>query len=271
MGEQRVVWKAGGSVLVDEDSFHLLAARIEDFLAGDDSLERLYVVVSAMQGVTDSLISQIANIGESEEGLRAALEGRAEGSSAAVFDNPLTAEALLGGEIESAQRLQKALARRGLESRCITQLERFPLVAGGSYLRADLDLPLSVESFAEFDRRCGSVRIFIVSGFGAVNSDGDPVLFGRNAGDYVAALFSALDRKVKQVVFLKDVGGIYKHFGTAGQRLVPTLHARSLARIETGDLLDRRTLDVINCDFRIIDLQMSKGSLVVVGSTGIRK
>ena len=271
MTEHRVVWKAGGSVLVDEDSFHRLAQRIDEFVADNVTLQRLYVVVSAMKGVTDNLISQIAPDPDSEFTLRQALQNHNFTQNPPEFDNPLTAEALLGGEIDSAQRLQKALAARGLDSACITQLDPFPIVAGGSYLHAGFDIAASAQRFASFDRECPNVRVLIISGFGAVNAAGEPVLFGRNAGDYVAALLSALDKKVRQVVFLKDVGGIYKHFGTAVQRLVPTLAAADLSRIETGDLLDRRTLGIINCDFRIIDLHMSRGSLVVVGSTAVKK
>jgi aspartokinase len=268
---RRIVWKAGGSILVDHGSFEPLADRVSDYIE-DDSLERIYVVVSAMLGVTDRLLARIACDQRTAGLLQEALEQDPPfNATAAGLDNPSTAEALLAGELESASRLCNALATRGLEARCVTQFDNYPIVAEGSYLRGRLDLAASRSRFGSFDKECDGARVVVLPGFAGVNRSGEPVLLGRNASDFVAAIVSALDRKVEEVFFLKDVGGLYEHFGSARERLIPAITAADLRRLESGGLLDRRTLDVIACDFRIIDMHLKTGTTVVLGSLPVKK
>lgn len=272
MNGGRVVWKIGGSVLTSFKSFDVVAERICDFLAGDDPPERLYVVVSAMNGLTDKLVDRAFPDEQMRMVLSRCLYGtEVESRLMKLIDKPQTASFMLQGEIDSALRLGRALAERGLQAATVTQGEHYPVIAEGGHLNGCFLPEESSRRFADFEARYKDRRIVILSGFGAVNREGKPVLLGRNSTDYVAGIISALDGNVREVVFFKDTGGVYEHFGTAGQKLVATITSSQLRQLEIGDLLDRRTLDVIRCDLRIVDLRMRQGTLVINGSLAFKR
>ena len=253
-------------------SFDIVAERIADALSGNNPPERIYVVVSAMKGLTDKLINRAFPDQELCSLLNRCLSGEpVESRLQSLIDKPETAGFILQGEIDSALRLNRALSARCLHAETVTQNGYYPIIADGGNLNGCVCFEESHRRFAGFDSKLADQRIIILSGFAAVNFSGEPVLLGRNSSDYVAGILSALDSRVDEVVFFKDTGGVYEHFGTAGQRLVSTISSSRLKNLEIGGLLDRRTLDVINCDLRIVDLQMRQGTLVVNGSLAFRK
>lgn len=263
-GRRRIVIKIGGSVLTGESAYAAAAAELAEFLGAEPGLERLYIVVSALKGDTDRAIDRLAPYPDAGFRLRRLLAGTAELDPAdEKWNRPHFALSLLWGEIESAYVLADALAAAGVRAKAMTQLGPYPIVAEGAFLRSDLDLAASRRAFAVFDRACRNERVIVLSGFGAVNGRGEPTLLGRNASDYVAAILSALDGKVKLAVFLKDVGGIYADFRTRERRLIPATDINRLRAAGPTQVLDPRVLDIIACDFRVAGSPAGKAGTLV--------
>ena len=263
-GSGRVVIKIGGSILTDESAYAAAAKELRGFLNAGPGLERLYVVVSAMKGSTERAIDRLAPGPEAGDRLRRLLSGTAAPDPEnEQWNRPRFALFLLWGEIEAAYVLADALADAGIRAKTVTQLGPYPIVAEGAALRAELDLAASRRAFAAFDRLCRSERVIVLAGFGAVNGRGEPVLLGRNASDYVAAILSALDRRVGMAVFLKDVGGIYADFRTRAQRLIPAIDIARLRAEAPAQVLDPRVLDIIACDFRVAGSPEGKDGTLV--------
>jgi aspartokinase len=266
----REVWKIGGSVLRHEEDYRRTAENIIGYLASNPLLSRLYVVVSAARGVTESIVADLAPGAGDRRMLLALLAGEAvDGESRRRFDTPRVAAELLRGELESALALRAGLASAGAPATLVTQWDAFPLVAGGSYLRAGLLPAESRRAFARFERFHRQDRLLLLTGFGAVNRAGRPVLLGSNASDYVAAVLTALDARVRSLVFVKDSGGLFEDFGAPGQTLVGAVARDRLRRMRFGRLLDRRVLDAVACDFRICGPDMAAGTEVAYASAGV--
>jgi aspartokinase len=261
---RREVWKLGGSVLTDDAAFADFATRVADKLAQDAGLDRLYLVVSAMRGVTEALIDS-AVTGEARAFLRAGLKGEEIGSSwRERFDCPDLAAKLLLGEVDAAHRLRRALVLAGVQAKLATQFDFFPIACDGGHLHAELDLERSRARFRLFERICAGRRLVIVTGFGAVTAAGEPALLGRNASDYVAAILSRLDPAVREVIFAKDVPGIFENWQSRAERLIDRIEREDLSRREFGAVLDRRVLDIIACPFTVTGAALVGGTQVLV-------
>lgn len=264
MPGKRVIVKVGGSVLDGEAAYAETASALSGYLRREPEIERLYVVVSAQKGVTDRAIATLAPHPAARRCLRGSLAGEPPPRAALeCWDRPRRALALLWGEIESAFHLAERLALEGRRAAVVTQLGLYPLVARGSYLHAKLDLDGSRRRFERFDRAHRRSGIVILPGFGAANSRGEPALFGRNASDYVAAALSALDPAVGLVVFVKDAGALYEGFATGAPRKIAETGAARLRAAEFGQVLDRRVLEVIACDFRVVGRDIRDGGTMI--------
>lgn len=259
MQKQRVVWKLGGSVLEDESSYNLLAQVVQEYLNSTAKLERLYIVVSAMKGDIDRRVKAAAPEDSARQFLGELLSGSAENESCHKFDAPQLSSFLLEGEMESAHRLQKALEVKDLKAKVVTQHDYFPIASRGSYFRGEFDFPLSSSRFDFFEKLTRDFPVVILSGFGAVNEKKEPTLLGRNASDYVAALISRLDKQVREVVYVKDVQGIYENFSSPNRKLINLIDRLELLNKGEKQVLDQRVLDVISCDFFVTDVKMEKG------------
>jgi aspartokinase len=265
---RRIVVKLGGSVLTDEPAFARAASSLAELLAGDRKLDRLYIVVSAMKGVTDGTIDRLAPEAGARSRLRALLEGGAARPADAPWERSRIALSLLWGEIDAAHLLADTLDDIGVPAAVVTQLGLFPIAARGGRLSAEIDLDASRRRFSAFEQAVRDENVVILPGFGAVDGRGQPALLGRNASDYVAAVLSALDPKIGQVVFLKDVGGIFAGFRTAGERLIDEIDIGRLRAAGPQKVLDPRVLDVIACDFRVAGAPVGPGgTLVRLGRT----
>ena len=260
---KREVWKLGGSVLKNSKAFLYYAKAARSYLDRNPSVDRLYIVASAAKGDTERLIDTVGGSRSDRKLLRKRLQGErpAEGECCR-FDTRETPVRLLQGEIESAHKLRLAFVSAGEQAKVVTQLDFFPIVSQGSYLFAELDIESSRHRFELFDRICRQRRVVIITGFGAVNISGEATLLGRNASDYVAAIFSSLDRKVNRVMFAKDVDGIYDKFRTRDQYLIPSIKAENLRDKQLGEVLDRRVLDIIASDFCFTNDRLRVGTSV---------
>lgn len=262
---RREIWKLGGSVLTDDAAFETFAARAAAKLEQDAGLDRLYLVVSARRGATEELIDATAETEEERRHLRAGLRGeKLEHLWRERFEHPAVAAKLLMGEVDAAHRLRRALVFAGVRAKLVSQFDYFPIVAIGGYLHAEVDLDRSRERFPLFDRICADRRVVIVTGFGAVTAAGDPALLGRNASDYVAAILSRLDPAVTEVLFAKDVAGIFENWRTGAQRLIERIDRAELGSRDFGAVLDRRVLEIIACPFTVTGAELVGGTQVLV-------
>ncbi|MAG08114.1 hypothetical protein CMO89_01470 [Candidatus Woesearchaeota archaeon] len=203
---ERYVVKIGGSVLTSDDAYAYQARRIIDFYEKTNA-ERVYIIPSARKGHTDELINNLCKTPGDKQSLDRLLDGDYNvEEDVKRFDNTDIARYLLTGEIESAQRFRKETSRLGVDPQSLLQGVNFPIIADDRYLFASVDLGAS-EGSGVIDKI--NNRIVIVPGFGAHNYNKEVVLLGRNSSDFVAALIGHLDPLVKEVIYLKDVGGIY--------------------------------------------------------------
>jgi len=261
MTRHREVWKIGGSVLRSPADYIRCAAQISDHLKRNPELDRLYVVISAGFGITDRLVRQAAR-GQALERLHAVLHGKAACSEVGKLDTSETALHLLQGELDSVHALRSALASRGVQAKSSTQCDFFPITASGSFLRADYLQRESFIRFKLFEQICQGQRLVILSGFGGVNLKNQPVILGRNASDYVASLLTQLDPGITSATFIKESGAVFENFETPRQRPLSEISSEDLWQDQFEELLDRRVLTSITCDFRVCGLDLSGGTMV---------
>ena len=263
MPGKRVIIKVGGSVLEDESSYAAMASGIARYVRQAADLEKVYVVVSAKKGATDRAIEALAPNPDLRRRLRGRLAGDSSGDPGLEhWESPRHSLALLWGELESAFHLSECLCREGQAAKVVTQLGLYPIASRGRYLRAELDIVRSRQRFARFDARHRRDRLIILPGFGAANAKGEPTLFGRNASDYIAAVLSALDPNVGLVIFVKDVGALFEAFATDHQRRITSTNVSRLRSAGLGQVLDRRVLEVIACEFHVVGRDIGGGTVV---------
>lgn len=254
--------KVGGSLLDDADGVRRVCEAIAARRARG---ERLLVVVSALQGVTDTLESAAASALDARAGgeliddvaarLRrrhhavydALLDGRAAPPicDAVVRDvqrlltgvrltgelTPRTRALVLAhGERLSAPIVAAGVRAAGADARAVTA-EEAGMRAAGSHAAATCDLDASREGMRRLDHELHD-RVLVLTGFYALGDDGEVLLLGRGGTDYSAGVATAvLDARALEL--WKDVPG----FMSADPRAVPdamVLPAISFA--EAGEL-----------------------------------
>ncbi len=238
--------KFGGSSLADAVHYQQVAALLDRLDTSSPGLQ--FVVVSAMHGVTDSLIALVdASLTGADwkpgllalsqrhltaadvldptraHGLHAALEAQwvALGDTlAAMALGDARSDADIAGahglgEVCSAQLLQVAL---GGEERGWGRLDaREVLVANPGELGVSVDWGASQARLAQWSERqqyCPRGRV--ITGFIARDADGANTTLGRNGSDYSAAAFGRLFHACELTIWT-DVDGVL----SADPRLVP--------------------------------------------------
>jgi aspartokinase/homoserine dehydrogenase 1 len=244
------IWKFGGAALADARAIRQAAERV----AAHDG--PLVVVVSALSGVTDLLLSMAANAGRTfrnrhQQAARTLLAGPALrryldalASSAREYDDVCAAITVLGhvspraqdtllarGEQMSARLLTAAVARRRRRVAYVDALDivRTDDVHGAATPRLAESATLARKRLAPL---IASRTIAVVPGFIGRAPDGSVVTLGRGGTDLTATLL-ARSLRARTVVLWKDVPGIM----TADPRLVPDarvvpqLHHREAAEV----------------------------------------
>ena len=259
---EHYVIKIGGSVLYSNEAYAHQARRIVDF---SENKERVYVVLSARKDHTNELADFLCKNPEERESLRRLLKqgDYSNAEDAARFDYHYVASHLLSGEIESTKRFERELRKIGIYPELLIQGVNFPITANGRYLHADVDFKACDTAILD-DLES---KIVLVPGFGAQNHHKEKVLLGRNASDYVAALIGNLDPKVKEVVYLKDVKGVYENFGTDRATVIEEIRSAELLERGCGKVLDERCLQSMNGNrFRVqhCEAEIGKGGTVIL-------
>ncbi len=259
-----IVVKFGGSVFKADqegsttEKYHAVAEHLED-LARDYA--HVLAVVSAEAGVSNLLIADIA--GEQENVLNNALLGKCE---AILFENPAVSKYLLDGELDSVDRLVEISGGR---FRGLTQLDpEFPVVANSSYLYGEVYLNRSRQKAQRYRLEEG---VTVISGYGGRDLEGNVALLGRNATDYVAALFAHLFN-ADTLRYYKDVPGIFVNFGTEREKLLPKVTHAQLSVLGQLEVLDSRVLDVpYNKEIEIYQFGRDQPGTVIQPDFGARR
>ncbi len=242
MAEPRTVSKFGGACVSQPEMYD----RMAKILRADPG--RRFVVVSAVAGVTDSLVQLLSKPREEREldAFVADLRRRHVGLvPKARDDHDRTLEAIdaLGTKLErllygityteeitprirdfvlsfgerlSAQVVAANLRGRGIESEAF-EADQIGLMTDESYGNAIALLDDTRAYMAPFlQRQAEAGRTSVITGFFGLSPEGKTATFGRGGSDYSAAVVAhALD--LRTVEIWKDVGG----FMSADPKIVP--------------------------------------------------
>jgi aspartate kinase len=241
-----IVMKFGGTSVENAEAIDRIAAIVRDRLS-----QKPVVVVSAMAGVTDSLMamSNLAATGSLVEALkvhrqlrqrhlevlRSLVDGRVEaavreeiqasfeamqevlrGISALGELSPRTTDNLVSfGEVLSSRMVTAAFAERGIDSALVDS--RQCIVTDSAHTRA---LPVFEETNERLKQKLKPLlsegRVPVMGGFIAANAEGIPTTLGRGGSDFSAAIIGAA-LNARKIEIWTDVEGMM----TTDPRLCP--------------------------------------------------
>lgn len=228
-----VVLKFGGSSMGSAERIAHVASRVAARRrAGDD----VVVVVSAMQGETDRLLS-LAH---------------------ALSDHPSpreTDQLLATGEQVSAALLALALQQMGVKARSLTGAQ-LRLRTDGIFSRARIH---SLNRDA-VDDSLGAGAVVVATGFQGVDAAGNLTTLGRGGSDTSAVAIAAA-LKASCCEIFTDVLGVY----TADPRVCP--NARKLPRITFDEMMEMASLGAKVLQIRCVELAMNHNIPIRVRST----
>lgn len=211
-----VVDKFGGSVLRQPED---IAAAVDVVAAQRDAGQRPVVVVSAFEGVTDTILGAARVLMPSGSGwLRE--PGQAHDSALAREAD----RALATGEALSAALFALGLQARGIQSRSFTGAEAGIRTAAahlGAEVRRVLSRPLRAA--------LSDGLVPVVAGFQGIGTHGELTTLGRGGTD-LSAVALAVALRADRCELFKDVGGILE----ADPDVVP--EARFLATVDAQQL-----------------------------------
>jgi len=209
-----IVLKFGSSVLRTEGSLPVAVAEIyRHYRSG----EHVIAVVSAFEGVTDSLLTRVPSM---------------------TPDGATLAALLSTGEIASAAQLTFSLQAAGIPAQFADPRE-LELTATGDRANATL----SRLSFDKLHARLAETSVLVVPGFFAAHEAGGLALLGRGGSD-LTALFIASELR-SRCVLLKDVDGLYESDpaearGSGATQSRPAPRRFALAEYRTAEIVAGR-------------------------------
>ncbi|MBI5517763.1 MAG: bifunctional aspartate kinase/homoserine dehydrogenase I [Deltaproteobacteria bacterium] len=241
--EPWVVHKFGGTSVAGAERYRAVAGIVRAEHEG-----RTAVVVSAMSGVTDRLLTLTTQARDRDErwrdGLRALVDDHARTARSLLPEGPaedlvralqadaedlravlhaiglgrhlaeLTQELVAGhGELWSARMLHALLVSEGLDARCVDARE--VLVVSPAELGPVVDWAASRARLDALRERDPAPWL-VVTGYVASTREGVPTTLKRNGSDFSGAIFGAL-LDASRVVIWTDVDGVL----TADPRRVP--------------------------------------------------
>lgn len=183
-----IVVKFGGSVLENEKSIEQAANLVRD------TVERgigVTVVVSAMKGVTDELITLSKKVNPN-------------------MDPALMDELLSTGEKTSARLMTGALASRKIDAVTVDpDSPHWPIVTDDRHMDANPLMELSRKRVQELlVPLLDAGKVPVVCGFLGKTIDGKTTTLGRGGSDTTAVVLGNCLR-AREVVLIKDVEGVY--------------------------------------------------------------
>jgi aspartate kinase len=203
-----LVQKFGGSSLVSIEHIEQAAQKV---CRAKQQGHQVVVVVSAMFSETDRLIALANQVGSSSPRERAAL--------------------LATGEQVSAALMAMTLQQLGLASVSLNAAQ-LPLIAHGPYTKGEI-VELKIETLTHL---LDQDQVPVVTGFQALNQQGELVTLGRGGSDLTAvALAHALQAQECQI--FTDVDGVYScdpHVVNDAKLLAQITYPEMMALSATG-------------------------------------
>ncbi len=228
-----IVQKYGGTSVGNTDRIKNVAARVARYQAQGD---RVVVVVSAMSGVTDSLIRMAKEI------------------------MPLPSEREMDMLLATGEQTTIALTAIALQSLGVDAISltgaQAGIVTDGVHTKAKIRniTPKQVHALLN------AGKVVIVAGFQGQTMDGQITTLGRGGSDLTAiALAAALKADLCQIY--TDVDGVY----TADPRLVP--NARKLPEISYDEMLELASLGAKVMQSRSVEFAKKFGVVFEVRSS----
>ncbi len=219
-----IVQKYGGTSVGSAERIRAVADRVAQTVRAGN---QVVVVLSAMAGETDSLVSLARELG-----------GDAP--------DPREYDALVStGEQKSAALLTMALQRIGQPAQSLSG-SQVGLRTDASHARARI-LAVDAEPLTEL---LGSGTVAVVTGFQGVGPSGDVTTLGRGGSDTTAVAIAAAIRADACEIYT-DVDGVF----TADPRVVP--NARKLARVAYEEMLEMASLGAKVLQIRSVKFAMN--------------
>lgn len=228
-----IVHKYGGTSLADLDRINVVADRVK---AAADAGDRIAVVVSAMAGVTDRLVSWVRAIGPLHD--------------AREYDTVAAS-----GEQVTAGLLALALQSRGVAARSWLGWQ-LPIRTDGGHGQARIEAIETGELRGRIERR----EIPVVAGFQGIGPLGRITTLGRGGTDTSAVALAAALSADRCDIFT-DVEGVF----TADPRIVAT--ARKLTKITYEEMLELASLGAKVLQTRAVELAMKRRVPLQVSSS----
>ncbi len=228
-----IVHKYGGTSLADLDRINTVADRVKAAAGGGD---RVAVVVSAMAGVTDQLVSWVRAAGPLHD--------------AREYDTVAAS-----GEQVTAGLLALALQKRGVAARSWLGWQ-IPIHTDDGHGRARIE---EIET-AELHRRLERREIPVVAGFQGIGPLGRITTLGRGGTDTSAVALAAALGADRCDIFT-DVEGVF----TADPRIVAS--ARKLTKITYEEMLELASLGAKVLQTRAVELAMKQRVPLQVASS----
>lgn len=228
-----IVHKYGGTSLADLDRINVVADRVK---AAADAGDRIAVVVSAMAGVTDRLVSWVRATGPLHD--------------AREYDTVAAS-----GEQVTAGLLALALQSRGVAARSWLGWQ-LPIRTDGGHGQARIE---AIET-GELRRRIERREIPVVAGFQGIGPLGRITTLGRGGTDTSAVALAAALGADRCDIFT-DVEGVF----TADPRIVAT--ARKLTKITYEEMLELASLGAKVLQTRAVELAMKRRVPLQVSSS----
>ncbi|MBL6990215.1 MAG: bifunctional aspartate kinase/homoserine dehydrogenase I [Bacteriovoracaceae bacterium] len=243
-----IVYKFGGSSLKDADCFRAVSKNIQKSqlkLSANTNNTKMAVVLSAMEGVTDLLISSLDMAAQSDEGYKQIIE-QIKGQHLDTFNQLVDDQNIcdkFGQQLESDILELQHILRASQLSRSYSDTA-LDLVSGQGEIWSTIIMNLYLQSqkaksiqlnardilFVEslptgplvdwetsgqkLDKYlksiddCNNIDIVIITGYIATTAQGIPTSLKRNGSDYTASIFASL-LDAKSIHIFSNVDGIY--------------------------------------------------------------
>ena len=229
----RIVQKFGGTSVADMARIKMAAETVKRELDGGNQVA---VVLSAMAGVTDQLVSYAAEAG-------------------GAHYSPEYDTVLATGEQVTAGLLALALEEMGIPARSWLGWQ-LPIRTDGVHGKARIE-KIEVEAL---DQSLSNGEVPVIAGFQGLGPENRITTLGRGGTDTSAvALAAALG--AERCDIYTDVDGVY----TADPRIVPK--ARKLAKITYEEMLEMASLGAKVLQTRAVELAMKTGQRLQVRSS----
>ncbi|MBI29611.1 MAG: aspartate kinase [Pelagibacteraceae bacterium] len=230
-----IVMKFGGTSLATIEHINRASKRVEK----ECKKSKVIVVLSAMAGVTNSLVDQVSKI-----------------NSQSDSENDLI---LSTGEQISIGLMSLILKSRGVRARTWTSWQ-IPIRTSSDYGMARIESISSdniIKSFSTYD-------VAIVAGFQGLSQENRITTLGRGGSDTTAVAIAA-SFKASQCDIYTDVEGVY----TANPSIVP--NAKKIDFITYEEMLEMSSLGAKVLQTRSVELAMKHNVIIQVLSSQIDK